>query len=1064
MKHLSLLLLLVTGLQIISLAQTAQVKGRITDDSTGAALTDVSVSLSGTAAGTKTNAQGEFVLNIPANAPKKLSLQVSTLGYASQTVSAEAGQTINVQLRRTATELEDVVVIGYGTVRRKNLTGSVSSLSSKQLRDVPLSSAAEALAGRLAGVQVTTSEGAPGADVLIRIRGGGSITQDNSPIYIVDGIQVENALTYIAPQDIASIDVLKDAATTAIYGARGANGVVIITTKSGRVGKTSVSYNGSFGWREISKKMDVLNPYDFVMWQYERNKLIGDTSFNRIYGSTWDTLNVYKNMKNIDWQEEVFGRKAGYQNHNVSVSGGNEKTTFNLSLTSNTEDGIQLESGFDRKLVNFKLDHKVSNKVKIGITARYQDQIVSGAGTTNSGTRTTNRLRNAIQYRPFETANAPSIDQFDEELYRNSANQTNPVLLTQAEYRKQFTKAVNLSGYFQFNILKNLAFRSTLGYDNNNQRTDLFWNKITNTARNNASLPVARIDQQNSNTFNISNTLQYTLPRFGEHAIDILVGQEIYETKAKSNTMETRFFPADISADKALANMGLGSPPSGFQQPRNISNETPPSRIFSLFGRASYDWNNKVIAQFTMRADRSSKFKYDNGLLIFPSGSVAYRFIEEKWFSNISWLTDAKIRAGYGIAGNNRIGDLLYMQLYGVTGEYALNHSILPGFAPSALASENLKWEKTISRSVGLDLGFLSNRIQFSADYYHNKGNDLLLSVAIPPTNGYSTQLQNVGSTSNRGWEFQINAIPVQRKDFNWNSSFNISFNKNRVENLGGLKQQTRSAGWQGSDGADDYLVKVGEPIGLMYGYVTEGMFQVSDFDYNAGTGAYTLKAGVPNPNAITGLVRPGTMRIRDINGDGRITSDSDRVVLGNANPKFTGGWNNQFSYKNWDLSVFVNFTVGNDVYNANKIEWTDGSFPHLNTLAVMKDRWRNIDDNGNQVTDPTELTKMNTNAKIWTPNNANRFFLTSYAIEDGSFLRLNNITLGYTLPKRITTKAYITNLRVYATVNNLYTWTNYSGYDPEVTARRSDPLTPGVDFAAYPRATTWVFGLNLTF
>ncbi|WP_127124737.1 SusC/RagA family TonB-linked outer membrane protein [Pseudoflavitalea rhizosphaerae] len=1064
MKHLSLLLLLVAGLQTISLAQTNQIKGRVTDDSTGAALSDVSVTLPGNTGGTKTNDRGEFTLNIPANAPRKLTLTISLLGYSSQTVTAETGKIINITLSRTATALEDVVVIGYGTVRRRDLTGSVSSVNSKQLRDVPLSSAAEALTGRLAGVQVTSTEGTPGADVLIRIRGGGSITQDNAPIYIVDGIQVENALSFISPQDIASVDVLKDAATTAIYGARGANGVVIITTKSGKAGKTNVTYNGAFGWREISKKMDVLNPYDFVMWQYERNKLIGDTSFNRVYGSTWDTLNVYKDIPFINWQEEVFGRKAGYQNHNVAVSGGSQSTTFNLSLTSNKEDGILLESGFDRKLVNFKIDHKISNKAKIGFTTRYLDQTIRGAGTTNSGTRTTNRLRHSIQYRPFASPNVPSVDDFDEELYRTSANMTNPVLLTQAEYRRQYTKAVNLSGYFSYNLMKNLVFRSTWGFDNNNQRTDLFYNKYTNTARNNASLPVASIAQQNSTTFNNSNTLQYTLPKFGEHAIDVLVGQEIYETKAKSNSTETRYFPADISAEKALANMGLGSPPSGFQQPRPVSSETPPSRIFSLFSRVNYDWNNRLLAQFTIRADRSSKFKYDNGLLIFPSGSIAYRLIEEKMFSDIAWLSDAKVRGGFGVAGNNRIGDLLYMQLYGVTGEYALNHTILPGFEPPALANENLKWEKTVSRSIGLDLGFLSNRIQFSVDYYHNKGNDLLLSVAIPPTNGYTSQLQNIGATSNRGWEFQLNAIPVQRKDFTWNSNFNISFNRNRVENLGGIDQQTRSAGWQGSDGADDFLVKVGQPVGLMYGFVTEGMFQISDFDYNAGTGVYTLKAGIANPNAITGTVRPGTMKIRDINGDGRITSDSDRVVIGNANPRFTGGWNNQFQYKNWDLSVFVNFVVGNDVYNANKIEWSDGSFPHSNLLSVMKGRWRNIDDNGNLVTDPTELAKLNPNPKIWTPTNANRYFATSYAIEDGSFLRLNNITLGYTIPKKISTKAKISNFRVYATVNNLYNWTNYSGYDPEVTARRNNPLTPGVDFAAYPRSTTWVFGLNLTF
>jgi hypothetical protein len=402
--------------------------------------------------------------------------------------------------------------------------------------------------------------------------------------------------------------------------------------------------------------------------------------------------------------------------------------------------------------------------------------------------------------------------------------------------------------------------------------------------------------------------------------------------------------------------------------------------------------------------------------------------------------------------------------LYGVTGEYALNHSLLPGFAPSALANEDLKWERTVSNNIGLDLSLFKNRIQFTVDYYKNLGKDLLLQVAIPPTSGYSTQLQNVGSTSNRGWEFQLNANAVQKKDFTWTSNFNISFNKNKVENLGGLSQQTRNSGWQGSDGADDYLVKVGEPIGLMYGFVADGWYTVNDFDYNATTGVYTLKAGVPSSVNIAGTVRPGTLKVKDINNDGVITTDGDRTVIGNANPTFTGGWNNQFTFKNFDASLFMNFIVGNDIYNANKIEWTDGTFPNLNMLDIMKDRWTNIDASGNLVTDPVVLTKMNENAKIYSPPSAQRYFLRSDAIEDGSFLRINNLTIGYTLPANIMKRIKISSFRVYGTVNNLATFTNYSGYDPEVTARRTDPLTPGVDFAAYPKAKTVVFGVNVSF
>jgi TonB-dependent starch-binding outer membrane protein SusC len=1043
-------------------AQNATVKGRVVDEN-GNPVSGVSVFVKGTKTGTVTDAEGNYSLTVKDGTSPVLAF--SSKGFSAQELTARSGQPLTVRLEKESANLDDVVVIGYSSVKRKDLTGSVSSVGAKQLRDIPLTNAAEALTGRLAGVQVTTTEGAPGADVQIRVRGGGSITQDNSPIYIVDGIQVENALNLISPQDIQNVDVLKDAAATAIYGARGANGVVIITTKSGKAGKTSVSYNGSFGFRQITGTMDVLNPYDFVTWQYERARLNNDTTFNRTYGSTWDTLNVYKDIPMINWQEEVFGRKARYQNHNVSVNGGNQSTRFNLSLTANLEDGIQLESGFDRYLANFKIDHKASDKFSIGFTARYIDQRIRGAGTTNSGTRQTNRLRHTIQYRPFEIPTAPESDEFDEEYFIRSAFIINPVILTQAEYRRAYTNGINMSANIAYKIWKNLTFRSVLGYDNTNVRTDLFFSKITPTARNFGQQPVASITQQQNNTLNNSNTLQWTqLKMGGHHDLDVIVGQEIFETKSRLSTMETRYFPADISPEKALANMGLGAAPSGVIQPRPITNVTPPNRILSFFGRVNYAYDDKYLASFSLRADRSSKFKYENGTLLFPAASFAWRFSKESFVESASWLSDGKLRFGYGSAGNNRIGDLLYQQLYGVTGEYALNHNPVPGFAPTALANENLRWEKTITRNIGLDLSFFKSRLNLTVDWYKNEGRDLLLSVAIPPTTGYSSQLQNLGSTSNRGVEIQINAVPVQTKTFMWTSNFNIAFNRNRVENLGGITQQTRNSGWQGSDGADDYLVKVGEPIGLMYGFINDGWYTVDDFDYNSTTGVYTLKTGVPNSQNISGTIRPGAMKIRDINGDGLITTDGDRTVIGNANPDFIGGWNNQFSFHNFDLSLFFNFVVGNDIYNANRIEWTDGSFPNLNTLATVRDRWTNINAQGQLVTDPKELTALNANAKIWTPVNSNRYFLHSAVVEDGSFLRLNNLTLGYSLPTPVIKRMKISQFRVYGTVNNLFTVTNYSGYDPEVTARRNDPLTPGVDFAAYPRARVWVFGLNVTF
>ncbi|MEY4541171.1 MAG: hypothetical protein RLZZ306_2928 [Bacteroidota bacterium] len=1046
------------------IAQERQISGQIKDATTGEVLPGVNIAVKGTKMGVSTNSEGKFSMKVSDNS----TLVMSFVGYVSQSVNVGDRSVVDVVLEPTTTMLDEVVYIGYAPVNRRDLTGSVSSLGARQLKDIPLTNAAEALTGKLAGVRVTTSEGSPGADIQIRIRGGGSITQDNSPIYIVDGIQIENALTFISPQDIESIDVLKDASTTAIYGARGANGVVIITTKSGKNAKTSVSYNGSTGFRQIFKTLDVMSPYDFVRWQYERsrNDATLEKSFTDQYG-TFENINQYKTSTPINWQNEVFGRKAQYQNHNLMVNGGDAKTSFNLSLTANKEDGILLESGFDRYLASFRIDHKASEKLKIGFNVRYLNQNIKGAGTSGSGTKATNRLRHSVQYRPLLIGVNPAIDDFDNDLYITAGNLINPILITEAEYRSADTKAINLSGYFSYNILKNLVFKSTFGLDNNDAQTNQFWSKITGTARNFASLPVASIFTQNSVTFNNSNTLQYN-QKFGKkHDFSLLLGHEIYDYSLKSTTIETRYFPADIQPSQALANMGLGSPPTGAAQARPISNESPANRLFSLFGRASYSYDDKYLATLSLRSDRSSKFKYDNGSLVFPSGTLAWRFTKEDFMKDVKWLSDGKLRFGYGVAGNNRIGDLLYQQLYGVTGEYALNHTVLPGYAPIALANEDLKWESNVSQNLGLDLSFLNNRIQLSIDAYQNSGQDLLLAVAIPPVSGYSSQIKNLGSTTNKGLELQLSANIFQQKDFSWNTNFNISTNKNTVTSLGTITQQTRNSGWQGSDGTDDYLVKVGEPVGLMYGFVTDGMYKVEDFNYNPASttpaGFYTLKPGIAF-NSVYGTPQPGMLKWKDIDGDGFVTADKDRTVIGNANPTFMGGWNNQFTYKNFDINCFVNFVVGNDIYNANKIEMTDGAFANLNMLDFMKNRFTNINDAGVVVTDPAALTALNANAQIWSPVRVQRYWLHSWAVEDGSFLRINNLTLGYTLPTIITKKAKISKLRIYGTVNNLATFTKYTGYDPEVNTRRSDPLTQGVDFAGYPRAKTWVFGINLTF
>lgn len=1048
----------------VLVAQTRQITGRVIAEDDNKPMSGVSVKLKGTKIAKVTDENGRFSIDVPTS--NNIILVFSYVGYTTQEKKVGDQNNVNIKLSNPNSNLSDVVVVGYSTVARKDLTGSVSSIKAKDIKDVPLASVGQALQGRLAGVQITNTDGAPGADLLIKIRGGASITQDVSPLFIVDGVQVENALATLSPQDIATVDVLKDASTTAIYGARGANGVVIITTKSGKPGNTLVSYNGSIGFKKIPKFLKVMNPYDFVTYQWERSRgnVDDSTKFAQTYGSTWDTLSVYKNIPFTNWQEKVFGRSAQFQNHNVAVSGGNEKTTFNISLTHNREDGILLESGLKRYLLNFKFEHRVSDKLRIGLTTRYLDQTISGKGTIDPGSRESSRLRHAINYRPFEL-DRPGYgeDDFDLELQQTSRI-TNPILVTRSEYRKNYTRGTYFTGFVNYNILKNLVFRSTFGTDNANVRTDQFWDKISATASRYANLPVASIGQQQNNSINNSNTLQYTVNNFHKkHDFSVLIGQELVQVKSKQNTIETRYFPADITAEKALANMGLGSIPSGStaQQPMPTSFESTPQRIFSLFGRATYAYDDKYLATFNIRSDRSSKFTPQNSHLLSPSGSVAWRFSKEQFLKDVNWLTDGKIRYGYGQVGNNRIGDNLYRQLYGVEAAYALNHSVAPGFVPTALANPDLKWEKNITSNFGLDLSLFRDRLQFTMEIYKNTANNLLLNVKIPTTTGYTDQIQNVGSISNRGVEFQIGGSPIITKDFNWTSNFNISFNKNRIENLGGTDDIKKASGWQ-VGGEEDYIVKVGKPVGQMYGYQTDSWYQISDFNYT--NGVYTLKQGVPSNQVVLGVTpQPGTLRFKDTNGDG-VIDPNDKSIIGDANPKFSGGWNNTFTYKNFDLSVFVNFVVGNDIYNANKIEFTQGDFVNINTLALNTGRWRTIDENGVKVVDPVKLAAINANATIWQPVRAQRWPLHTFAIEDGSYLRINNISLGYTLPKKVLSAVKITNFRVFATVNNLTTITKYTGYDPDVNARRSDPLTPGVDFAAYPNARTLVFGVNVTF
>jgi TonB-dependent starch-binding outer membrane protein SusC len=1046
-------------------------------------LPGVSVLEKGTSNGTVTDVDGKFSIRVPANS----TLVFSFIGMKSQEVVIASQTSIDVILEPDVTQLDDIVIVGYGEVERKDLTTSVSSINSKQLKDIPINSAAQALAGRLAGVQVVTSEGSPNAQVQIRVRGGGSITQDNTPLFIVDGVQVENALSVLSPQDIESIDVLKDASATAIYGARGANGVVIITTKGGRKMKPVVSYNGLFGVKHLANKLEVMNPYEFVRYQYERSRGSSGTenTFRDTYGSFSD-LELYKGVPFVDWQDESFGRTALMQTHNVSVAGGTTGTQYNVSATSNAEEGIQIGSDFDRKLINLKVDQKITSFLKAGVAFRYNYTVVNGAGTATAGASSTNRLRQSVKYRPllFPGQGVDTYDQdYAQETNSNSLSLVNPLLLAEAEYRKDISSVMNISGNIVFEPTKYLSFRSTIGYDLTKQQVRSFSDTITNTSRQfGQGRPVASIDSLRRTILNNSNVVTFSLHKLSESfgkksKLDVLLGHEVFETTSTTSYVETHGYPIGIDAKTALENMDLGQRIATQGKPANYE---VTNRLLSFFSRINFSHDDKYIAALTMRADGSSKFAKDNQWGYFPSASLAWRISSESFFGDVQSalkMNDLKLRLSYGESGNNRIGDFLYLSQFEEYPPYSLNENPTIGYGSKredgrpTLANSNLKWETTISQNLGVDLSFFESRIQLSVDAYINSTKDLLINTPVPTSSGYESQLQNVGSTSNKGIEMQLTASPVQTKNFNWKSNFNISYYKNRVEELGRQESFAFNSGWA-SNSQPDYLVEVGLPTGSIYGHIVDGYYSIDDFQLDPVTnqfaiqsGAYVLKPGIASNQSVTSTSpKPGIIKYKDMNGDG-VVNNSDRTVLGTANPKFFGGFNQQFTYKNFDLSVYVNFQYGNKVLNANKLEFSSGYTVNANLLSIMNDRFTNVNAEGQMVTDPEALRALNADAKIWTPLiTATSFSVNSWAVEDGSFIRINNVTLGYTFPTISISKLKINKLRLYATGNNLAVFTKYSGYDPEVNTRRSSPITPGVDYSAYPRSINYIFGLNVSF
>ncbi len=1046
-----------------SYAQSITVTGTVTAQDIGGPVPGASVLVKGTSNGTSTDFDGNYSLNISGT---NAVLVISYIGYATQEIPVAGQTTINVTLQPSSEDLDEVVVIGYGTSRKSDLTGSVVTIGGEDLKQQNIASVSETLTGRLAGVQVLNTEGSPDSEVQIRVRGAGSLTQDSAPLVIVDGFPV-NSLNDISPSNIENISVLKDASSTAIYGSRGANGVIIVTTKSGKVGKMSVSMNTSYGTKTIAKTIDVLEPEDFVLWQREY-WLLRDTPevYDETYGLYQD-YDQYVGMEGNDWQRLIYGRVGDVQNHDLSVRGGSEKFNYNFNYALYDEKAIMVGSDFRRSNVSLALKNKASDKVDLSFTIRYADTEVNGGGANeqNEVSSADSRLKHSIRYSPIPLA-AFDPTNTDEAIFSDLVN---PFIAVADNQQQKLRKNLNLLGSLSWDVINNLTFRSDVGLNTTDDLDYRFYGKSTYFSSNrpsveNQGLPALRIRDRKRESFRTANTLNYDFKTIvgDDHALKLLLGQEMIVSKDNRVETELHGFPSDFDFQRSLTLTTQADP-------FTVNNfYSPDDKLLSFFGRANYDFKNRYLLTATFRMDGSSKFLGDNRWGYFPSAAFAWKISEESFLENTDWINTLKLRLSYGEVGNNNIPTGQTIQTY-----QSYNTSYINGinnfFAPSdVLANPDLKWETTVTQNLALDYSLFNGRVSGSFEVYKNITQDLLLAFRVPGT-GYDIQYRNIGEIENTGVEALINISAINKENYGLDFSFNISTNKNKINSLGALEDFGWPSGWASSQIGNDYLVQVGSPLGIMYGYQNDGRYEVSDFNYDAATGDYTLMDGVPDNSAVIGdgLVRPGALKLKDTNNDGVVDQD-DQTIIGDANPDFIGGFTLGARAYGFDLSAAFNFSLGFDVYNANKIHSNtprqSGDYGNLTTEFADGVRWTNLDPStGQLVNDPAQLEALNANTTKWSPY-MQRYVFSDWAVEDGSYLRLNTLSLGYTLPESVLSNLGISKLRLYVTANNVFVLTNYSGMDPEVSTRRQTNFTPRVDYSAYPRSRQIAFGLNLNF
>jgi len=1048
------------ALVLISSGLAAQitVTGTVFDEA-GESLPGVNIILKGQDKGTITDFDGKFSLPVP---NVNSVLVFSYLGYQTVEMKVDRSKPMSVVMKEETKALNEVMVIGYQDVRKRDLTGSVAKANIDDMLKAPVASFDQALAGRIAGVNVSSGEGTPGGVMKIIIRGNNSLTQDNTPLFIIDGFPVEDPAvgSSVNPNDIESIDVLKDASATAIYGARGANGVIIITTKKGSIGEPQISYDGSAGIQRITRKIPMMDAYEFVRLQSEiaPDIISGENGYFKTYEGKTYSLDDYRNVPQYDWQDLIF-QDAFQQSHSVSLTGGTAGNRYNASFSYYDQDGVVLASNYNR--IQGRLGTTIKkNKLTVNLTTNYSRASQTGSSPSQSSYSGMNNLFYSVWgYRPVTQPGIPLTSLLnnttDEGVDPTNDYRFNPILSLNNEYRKTITSYTQYNGFLEYELSKGLKLKVSGGYTIDGRRGETFNNSKTRYGSPVSNDKVnATLSTSERKTWLNENILTYQANVDRKHFINALAGITMQESMYDFYSMKTINIPNE---SLGMAGMSQGTP-------NDINSILSSWGMMSYLGRFNYNYLSKYYFTASYRIDGSSKFAKRNRYGYFPSASLAWNFTEENFLKEYSyWLSSGKLRLSWGETGNNRVGEYdTYAQLLmlqGAQGNFSgindITHGIYPfnnnvssvGAIPGSLPNKDLKWETTTQTNIGMDVSLLKEKISLTFDWYNKITSDLLLNAALVPSSGHGAAMKNIGKVLNRGFEFTVNTTNIQTRKFRWTSNFNIGINKNVVLGLAENQLSMRTnAYFDQNFTSPNYIAKVGYPIGMMYGYIFTGTYKEDDF--NSDGANYSLKPGVARYTAENNT-QPGYPKYADLNEDGIIDSN-DQTFIGRGEPKHVGGFTNNFEYAGFDLSIFFQWSYGANVLNANKLMFETGYNRRrdLNQFASFAGRW----------------TPTNTDSDIprVSASPSNNLFSTRL-IEDGSYLRLKTLSLGYSLPKNVLDKLKLKKARIYVSGQNLFTWTSYSGYDPEVSIRNS-ALTPGLDFSSYPRAKSVNLGVNVNF